>query len=112
MPETDQGPAVQGRLPWLTAEVRALIEETPRVRSLELSVPRWREHLPGQHVDVRLTGEDGYLAQRRYSIESAPGDPRLILTIARIDEGTVYSYHSTQCAHSDPYRYRVPHRCP
>ncbi len=108
MPETDQDPAVQGRLPWLTAEVRALIEETPRVRSLELSVPGWRGHLPGQHVDVRLTGEDGYQAQRSYSIASAPEDPRLMLTIERIEEGEVSPYLSTQVEPGDRFELRGP----
>jgi ferredoxin-NADP reductase len=49
-----------------------LIDETPRVRSLLLSLPDWPSHKPGQRVDVRLTGEDGYQAQRSYSIASAP----------------------------------------
>ena len=56
----------------MTANVREVIEETPRVRSLVLDVPAWPGHRAGQHVDVRLTAEDGYQAQRSYSIASAP----------------------------------------
>ncbi len=57
--------AAPRRLQWQVAEVSDLIEETPRVRSLTLALPDWPGHKPGQHVDVRLTGEDGYRAQRR-----------------------------------------------
>jgi ferredoxin-NADP reductase len=54
------------------AEVTDVIPETHRVKTLMLRVPGWPGHLPGQHVDVRLTGEDGYQAQRSYSIASVP----------------------------------------
>ena len=71
-----------------TPEVVDVITETPRVRSLVLAVPDWAGHLAGQHVDVRLTAEDGYQAQRSYSISSAPEDDgRLTLTIERLDDG-------------------------
>jgi hypothetical protein len=56
----------QPRLVWRLAEVRAILVETPRVKSLLLHVPAWQGHLPGQHVDIRLTAEDGYQAQRSY----------------------------------------------
>ena len=65
--------AVLGRLNWTLGEVVELIDETPRVRSIVLDVPEWPGHRAGQHVDVRLTAEDGYQAQRSYSIASAPG---------------------------------------
>jgi ferredoxin-NADP reductase len=108
MPETDPGFSLQGRLPWHTAEVRKLIEETPRVRSLELSVPGWRGHVPGQHVDVRLTGEDGYQAQRSYSIASASEDGQPMLTVERIEEGEVSPYLSTQVQPGDRFELRGP----
>ena len=68
------------------------IVETPRVRSLVLECPAWPGHLAGQHVDVRLTAEDGYQAQRSYSIASAPEDAQLRLTIERLDDGEVSPY--------------------
>jgi len=54
--------AVRGRLNWMLGEVVELIDETPRVRSVVLDIPDWPGHLAGQHVDVRLTAEDGYQA--------------------------------------------------
>ncbi len=69
------GAAVLGRLTplvWRLAEVLEIVPETPRASTLVLDVPDWRGHLPGQHVDIRLTAEDGYQAQRSYSIASAP----------------------------------------
>jgi ferredoxin-NADP reductase len=63
--------AVLGRLNWLAGEVTALRDETATARTIALSVPGWPGHAPGQHVDVRLIAEDGYSAQRSYSIASA-----------------------------------------
>ena len=63
--------AILRRLNWTLGEVVELIDETPRVRSIVLDVPEWPGHLPGQHVDIRLTAADGYQAQRSYSIASA-----------------------------------------
>jgi len=57
-----------------------------------LDVPGWPEHRAGQHVDVRLVAEDGYQAQRSYSIASAPEDPGIALTIERLDDGEVSPY--------------------
>jgi ferredoxin-NADP reductase len=68
------------------------IAETPRVKSLVLAAPGWAGHRAGQHVDVRLTAEDGYQAARSYSIASPPEDPRLALTVERLDEGEVSPY--------------------
>jgi len=84
-----EGTAVLGRLTWLAATVAATREETPRVRTLELDVDGWGGHRAGQHLDVRLTSEDGYQAERSYSIASSPDDPRLELTVERIDDGEV-----------------------
>jgi ferredoxin-NADP reductase len=69
-----------------------LVDETPHVRSLVLAVEGWRGHRPGQHVDVRLTAEDGYQAERSYSIASAPEEGRLVLTVERLDDGEVSPY--------------------
>ena len=63
--------ALRGRLTWQLATVVGLIEETGRASSIVLNVPGWDGHRAGQHVDVRLTAEDGYQAQRSYSIASA-----------------------------------------
>jgi ferredoxin-NADP reductase len=82
--------AVSGRLTWQLGEVIATHQETPRVKSITLAVPNWTRHRPGQHVDVRLTAEDGYQAERSYSIASAPQEVRRFsLTIERIDGGEV-----------------------
>jgi ferredoxin-NADP reductase len=84
--------ALLGRLNWQAGEVAELIQETPRVASLVLMVPDWPGHQAGQHVDVRLTAEDGYQAQRSYSIASPPEDPRLAITVERLEDGEVSPY--------------------
>ena len=66
-----------------------VIEETPHARTLVLDVPEWPGHRAGQHVDVRLTAEDGYQAERSYSIASAPESPTLQLTVEVIGDGEV-----------------------
>ena len=86
------GAAVLGRLNWQLAEVLEVVDETPRVRTIILRPPAWPGHLAGQHVDVRLTAEDGYQAQRSYSIASAPEDQHLALTVERLEDGEVSSY--------------------
>jgi len=77
---------------WRLANVVDIISETPRVRTLVLDVSDWPGHRAGQHVDVRLTAEDGYQAQRSYSIASPPEDRHLALTIERLDDGEVSPY--------------------
>jgi ferredoxin-NADP reductase len=72
--------------------VVGLVDETAMTRSLVLEAPQWSGHRAGQHVDVRLTAEDGYQAQRSYSIASAPEDERLMLTVERLDDGEVSPY--------------------
>ena len=84
--------AVLRRLSWTVAEVVDRIDETPRVRSLTLDVPDWPGHLPGQHLDVRLTAEDGYQAQRSYSIATPVDGTRLTITVERLDDGEVSPY--------------------
>ncbi len=84
--------AVLGRLTWLAGQLADVREETATARTLALDVPGWAGHLPGQHVDVRLTAEDGYSTERSYSIASAPGGTRIELTIQRLDDGEVSPY--------------------
>ncbi|HEX7145721.1 MAG TPA: ferredoxin reductase [Gaiellaceae bacterium] len=100
--------AVLGRLSWTLGEVVELIDETPRVRSIVLDVPDWPRHRAGQHVDVRLTAEDGYQAQRSYSIASAPEDPRLALTVERLPDGEVSSYLVGELRPGDMLELRGP----
>ncbi|TMD99004.1 MAG: oxidoreductase [Chloroflexi bacterium] len=101
--------AIQRRLTWRVARVAEVVDETPRVRSLALSVPDWPGHRAGQHVDVRLTAEDGYVAERSYSIASAPDDgERLMLTVERIDDGEVSPYLTEELQPGDPVELRGP----
>lgn len=84
-----EGTAVQGRLTWQLATLVDRVVETPRTTSLVFELPNWPGHLAGQHVDVRLTAEDGYQAERSYSIASAPGEEHVTLTVDRIPDGEV-----------------------
>jgi ferredoxin-NADP reductase len=100
--------AVLGRLSWQLATVSALIDETPAVRSIELDPHAWPGHRAGQHVDVRLTAEDGYQAQRSYSIASAPEDERVVLTVERLDDGEVSPYLVDELRPGDKLEIRGP----
>jgi ferredoxin-NADP reductase len=102
------GAALPGRLTWQLATVCELIDETPRSRSVALELPDWPGHLSGQHVDVRLTAEDGYQAQRSYSIASAPDDPGLALTVERLDDGEVSPYLVDELRPGDELELRGP----
>ena len=73
-----------------------------------LDVPGWPGHDAGQHVDVRLTAEDGYQAQRSYSIASAPEDVALSLTVERIDDGEVSPYLAGELRSGDEFELRGP----
>jgi ferredoxin-NADP reductase len=84
------------------------IAETSRAKSLVLEVPNWVTHRAGQHVDVRLTAEDGYQAERSYSIASPPEEPRLVLTIERLDDGEVSPYLVDELRVGDPLELRGP----
>jgi len=101
------GTAVLGRLTWLTADVSAVTAETSRVRTLSLDVPDWPGHRAGQHLDVRLTAEDGYQAERSYSIASAPGDG-VALTVERLDDGEVSPYLVDDAREGDRVEVRGP----
>ena len=101
--------AVQRRLTWRLGRVTARVDETPRVKTLVLAVPGWPGHRPGQHVDVRLTADDGYQAQRSYSIASAPDYPdRVALTVERIEGGEVSPYLVDEVAEGDQLELRGP----
>jgi len=84
--------AAAPRLEWRVARVVEMRDETPRVRTLILDVPGWPGHRAGQHVDVRLTAEDGYQAERSYSIASPPEEARIALTVERLEDGEVSTY--------------------
>jgi len=100
---------VSGRLTWQLCEVVATHQETPRVKTITLAVPDWTGHRPGQHVDVRLTAEDGYQAERSYSIASAPQEVRrLALTVERIEGGEVSPYLVDQLTVGDKLELRGP----
>jgi ferredoxin-NADP reductase len=96
------------RLTWRVAEVANIVNETPRVKSLVLDVPDWPGHRAGQHIDVRLTAEDGYQAQRSYSIASEPENARLMLTVELIEEGEVSPYLTSDIRPGDKFELRGP----
>ncbi|HEY3008075.1 MAG TPA: ferredoxin reductase, partial [Micromonosporaceae bacterium] len=102
------GTAVRGRLNWQLADVVELVEETPRVKSIVLDLPDWPGHRAGQHIDVRLTAEDGYQAQRSYSIASAPEDGYVVLTVERLDDGEVSPYLTDELRSGDRLELRGP----
>ena len=93
---------------WLVATVAESIPETVRTTTLRLDVPGWPGHRAGQHVDVRLTAEDGYQALRSYSIASAPDNERVELTVVRIDDGEVSPYLATVAEAGDQFELRGP----
>jgi len=101
------GTAVRGRLTWQVATVGSLTDETSSVRTIELEVPDWAGHRAGQHLDVRLTAEDGYSAERSYSIASAPGEAVLI-TVERLDDGEVSPYLTEELRPGDEIEIRGP----
>ncbi|WP_272474369.1 ferredoxin reductase [Baekduia alba] len=85
-----------------------MVDETAHARTLALDVPGWPGHHAGQHLDVRLTAEDGYQAERSYSIASAPEDARVALTIERIDDGEVSPYLAGDVVVGDAFEIRGP----
>src|ERR687893_1294141 len=102
------GTAIPGRLGWQLTRLVEKQVETPRVMTLRFESDAWPGHLPGQHVDVRLTAEDGYQAQRSYSIASAPATGRLDLTIEDIADGEVSPYLSEVLRPGDRLELRGP----
>jgi ferredoxin-NADP reductase len=105
------GAAVLGRLTplrWLLAEVVELVRETPRVASLVLDVPGWAGHRPGQHVDIRLTAEDGYRAERSYSIAAPADGARVVLTVEVLEDGEVSPFLVDELRPGDTFELRGP----
>jgi ferredoxin-NADP reductase len=100
--------ALSGRLTWQLAEVVDVLTETPRVKTIAFDVAGWAGHRAGQHVDVRLTAEDGYQAERSYSIASAPNGTRLDLTVVRIADGEVSPYLADELQPGDRIELRGP----
>jgi ferredoxin-NADP reductase len=96
------------RLAWQIGEVVETHPATPRAKSLLLDVPGWEGHKAGQHVDIRLTAEDGYQAQRSYSIASAPEDNRVELVVERLDDGEVSPYLTDELRPGDMLELRGP----
>jgi ferredoxin-NADP reductase len=93
---------------WRVATVRAVVDETAHAKTITLDVPGWPGHAAGQHVDVRLTAEDGYQAERSYSIASAPEEAELALTVEQIDDGEVSPYLTAELRAGDPLELRGP----
>ena len=94
---------------WRVGAVLALHDETATARTITLTVPGWPDHLPGQHIDVRLTAADGYSAVRSYSIASAPNhENRVEITVERLPDGEVSPYLTQQVAVSDRLELRGP----
>lgn len=101
--------ALPGRLTWRLGEVVETRTETARAKSLTLSMPAWPGHQAGQHVDVRLTAEDGYQAERSYSLASPPEDaPKVTITVERLDNGEVSPYLVDELKPGDRLELRGP----
>jgi ferredoxin-NADP reductase len=93
---------------WQVATVSRLVEETARAKTIVLDVPGWAGHVAGQNVDVRLTAEDGYQAERSYAIASAPESAKVALTVERIDDGEVSSHLTGALRVADELELRGP----
>ena len=100
--------ATEPRIAWRRATVREVIRETPSASTLLLDVPGWPGHRAGQHADIRLTAEDGYRAQRSYSIATAPEDGEPAITVERIDDGEVSPYLVDDVRPGDELEIRGP----
>ena len=101
-------PSRAAAIAWRLATVADVVTETPRARTLVLDVPGWPGHRAGQHVDVRLTADDGYQAERSYSIASGPEDTRIALTVQRLDDGEVSPYLTDVLRRGDRLELRGP----
>jgi ferredoxin-NADP reductase len=93
---------------WQLGRVLELVDETPRCKSIVLELPSWPGHRAGQHVDVRLTAEDGYRTERSYSIASPPDDRHLVLTVERLEDGEVSPYLVDELRPGDQLELRGP----
>ena len=93
---------------WRAATVVSVREETHRVKTIRFAVSNWPGHVPGQHADVRLTAEDGYRAERSFSIASPPEVSGLELTVERLDDGEVSPFLTGQLQPDDTIQLRGP----
>jgi ferredoxin-NADP reductase len=100
--------ATERIIAWRPATVREVIRETPSASTLVLDVDGWPGHRAGQHVDIRLTAEDGYRAQRSYSLASAPEDSVPVITVERLDDGEVSPYLVDEARAGDVLEIRGP----
>jgi ferredoxin-NADP reductase len=96
------------RLPWLTATVRDVVAETARVRTIALDVDGWTGHRAGQHLDLRLTAEDGYQAERSYSIASGPEEDAVRISVEFVEDGEVSPYLAGELSPGDVFEVRGP----
>jgi ferredoxin-NADP reductase len=103
-----EGTAVLGRLSWRVAEVAEIRPETPTVKTLAFDVAGWPGHRAGQHVDIRLTAEDGYQAERSYSIASRTDGGRVELTVEYVEDGEVSPYLTEEARPGDRIEIRGP----
>jgi ferredoxin-NADP reductase len=95
-------------LTWQSATVVERRTETPRVKTIAFDVPGWVGHRAGQHVDVRLTAEDGYQAERSYSIATPENGTSLELTVECLDDGEVSPYLTDELRAGDQIELRGP----
>ena len=102
------GAAVRGRLTWLVAKVADIVDENPTVCSIVFDCPGWTGHLAGQHIDIRLTAEDGYQAQRSYSISTPDDGERLTITVESVDDGEVSPFLIEELLVGDRIEIRGP----
>ena len=100
--------ATEVKIAWRAAEVRKVIRETPSAATLVLDVPGWPGHRAGQHLDLRLTADDGYQAQRSYSIASPPDVSNVAVTIQRLEDGEVSPYLVDETQPGDQLELRGP----
>jgi ferredoxin-NADP reductase len=103
-----EGAEVLERLNWRVATIRESKPESPHAKTLVLDVPGWPGHRAGQHVDIRLTAEDGYQSERSYSIASSPEAPDLELTVELLDDGEVSPYLTEEARAGDQFELRGP----
>lgn len=102
------GTALRRRLNWQSGTVVDLLEETPNTKSITLELPQWQGHRAGQHLDLRLTADDGYQAERSYSVASSPEDRHVVLTVERLDDGEVSPYLVDELRVGDELEVRGP----
>jgi len=102
------GTALPRRLTWVVAEVVSSVDETRRARSIVLRCPGWPGHLAGQHIDIRLTAEDGYQAQRSYSIAAPADGEYVVITVELIEDGEVSPYLVEDLVMGDRIEVRGP----